>query len=101
LLATEIRFEAFCRMDEAELRLQLGERVKYFRRLSRLTQAQLAEKADLSVNYVSEIETGIASPTLKTLLKLAQVLNVEMEELFNFEKRGTSKKVEGRKREIE
>lgn len=80
-------------MDEAELRLQLGERVKYFRQLSRLTQAQLAEKADLSVNYVSEIETGMASPTLKTLLKLAQALNVEIEELFNFEKRRTSKKL--------
>jgi transcriptional regulator with XRE-family HTH domain len=75
-------------MDEAELRLRLGQRVKYFRRLSRLTQAQLAEKADLSVNYVSEIETGVASPTLKTLLKLAQELDVEMEDLFNFEKQG-------------
>ena len=80
-------------MDEAELRLQLGERVKYFRQLSKFTQAQLAEKADLSVNYVSEIETGMASPTLKTLLKLAQALNVEIEELFNFGKRQTSKKL--------
>lgn len=75
-------------MDEAELRLQLGKRVKHFRRLSRLTQAQLAEKADLSVNYISEIENGLASPTLKTLLRLAQELNVEIDELFKFKQFG-------------
>ncbi len=72
-------------MDEVELRLHLGQRVKYLRRLSNLTQAQLAEKTNLSVNYISEIETGITSPTLKTLLKIAPELNVKMKELFDFE----------------
>ena len=72
-------------MNETELRLYLGKKVKYLRRRANLTQAQLAEKTDLSINYVSEIETGIASPTLKTLLKLAQELGVEIKELFNFE----------------
>ena len=72
-------------MDEVELRLCLGRRVKYLRHHSNLTQAQLAENTNLSVNYVSEIETGVTSPTLKTLLKLAQELNVEVKELFDFE----------------
>jgi len=78
-------------MDEVELRLYLGQRVKYLRRLSNLTQAQLAEKTNLSVNYISEIETGITSPTLKTLLKIAQELHVEMKELFNFEQQVSHK----------
>ncbi len=77
--------ELTVKMDEVELRLYLGQRVKYLRRLSNLTQTQLAEKTNLSVNYISEIETGITSPTLKTLLKIAQELNVAMKELFNFE----------------
>ena len=64
--------------------LQLGKRVKYLRRLKNLTQAELAEKVNLSVNYVSQIETGVASPTLKTLLILAQGLDVEIKELFDF-----------------
>lgn len=72
-------------MDEVELRLYLGRRVKYLRHHSNLTQAQLAEMTNLSINYISEIETGVASPTLKTLLSLAQELNVEMKELFSFE----------------
>ncbi len=69
-------------MDEANL--YLGKRVKYLRRLKNLTQAQLAEKIDLSVNYISQIETGIASPSFKTLLLLAQGLGVELKELFDF-----------------
>lgn len=72
-------------MREPQLRRCLGQKVKYLRRQANLTQAELAERTNLSVNYVSEIETGIASPTLKTLLKLAQELGVEIKELFNFE----------------
>ena len=72
-------------MDEAQLHLYLGQRVKYLRHLANLTQAQLAEMTNISINYVSEIETGVASPTLKTLLRLAQALHVEIKELFYFE----------------
>ncbi len=79
-------------MDEANL--YLGKRVKYLRRLQNLTQAQLAEKIDLSVNYVSQIETGIASPSFKTLLLLAQGLDVELKELFDFGQPTSHKKRE-------
>lgn len=72
-------------MDDVELRLCLGKRIKCLRRLARMTQAQMAEKVNLSINYISEIETGIASPTLKTLLKVAQALHVEVKELFTFD----------------
>ena len=88
-------------MDEAELRLYLGKQEKYLRHLANLTQAQLAEKTNLSVNYVSEIETGIASPTLKTLLKLAQELDVEIKELFNFDQRVPSKDINSSKKKRE
>ena len=74
-------------MDLDEEILRLGRRVKYLRRLQNLTQAQLAEKVDLSVNYISQIETGIASPTLKTLSALAKALDVEIKELFDFNPR--------------
>jgi len=88
-------------MDEAELHLYLGKQVKYLRHLANFTQAQLAEKTNLSVNYVSEIETGIASPTLKTLLKLAQALDVEIKELFNFDQRIPSKDIDRSKKKRE
>lgn len=72
-------------MDDVELRLCLGKRIKRLRRLARMTQAQMAEKVNLSINYISEIETGTASPTLKTLLKVAQALHIEVKELFHFD----------------
>ncbi len=67
-----------------EVYLLIGKRVKYLRRLKNLTQSELAEKANLSVNYISQIETGVASPTIKTLFVVAQALDVELKELFNF-----------------
>jgi transcriptional regulator with XRE-family HTH domain len=62
----------------------LGKRLKYLRRLKNLTQAQLAERVGLSVNYVSQIETGVANPKVKTLFRLAQGLGVEIKDLFDF-----------------
>lgn len=70
-------------MEDAQARF--GQRVKYLRRLRNLTQAQLAEKINLSINYISQIETGIATPTFKTVVVLAQGLGVEIKELFDFE----------------
>jgi len=62
----------------------LGKRLKYLRRLKNLTQAQLAERVGLSVNYISQIETGVANPKVKTLFRLARGLDVEIKDLFDF-----------------
>lgn len=70
-------------MEEAIL--HLGRRLKYVRHLQNLTQAQLAERAGLSNNYISQIETGIANPRVKTLFAIAQGLDVEIKELFDFD----------------
>lgn len=65
---------------------QVGERVKAHRKLARLTQERLAEKADLSVHYLSRIETGSAAPTLDSLERIAHALGGQIEELFQFRK---------------
>ncbi len=61
-----------------------GKQVKLIRRTKKLTQAQLAEIVGLSVNYISQIETGEASPTFQTIKKLSEGLGVEIKELFDF-----------------
>ncbi len=63
---------------------QIGERVRTYRKLGRLTQERLAEKADLSVHYLSRIETGSATPTLESLARIAEALGVQIGELFQF-----------------
>lgn len=63
---------------------QVGGRVRIYRKLAKLTQERLAEKADLSVHYLSRIETGGATPTLESLERIAQALGVQIGELFQF-----------------
>ncbi|MDP2924084.1 MAG: helix-turn-helix transcriptional regulator [Candidatus Omnitrophota bacterium] len=60
----------------------LSKRVKEYRKQKGLTQQKLAEKTGLSFNTVTKIEQGIGdSPTLKTLLKLADAFGVSLDEL--------------------
>jgi transcriptional regulator with XRE-family HTH domain len=60
----------------------LAKRVKECRKKKGWTQQKLAEKAGLSFNTITKIEQGIGdSPTLKTLIKLADVLEVTIDEL--------------------
>jgi transcriptional regulator with XRE-family HTH domain len=60
----------------------LAKRVKECRKKKNWTQQKLAEKTGLSFNTITKIEQGIGdSPTLKTLIKLADVLEIGLDEL--------------------
>jgi len=60
----------------------LSKRVKEYRKQKGFTQQKLAEKTGLSFNTITKIEQGIGdSPTLKTLVKLADALGVSIDEL--------------------
>ena len=48
----------------------LGKRISNLRRQKKLTQEELAEKTDLSTNYISHIENSRSIPSLETLMKL-------------------------------
>lgn len=63
---------------------QFGSRVRTLRKKRDLTQEKLAEAADLSVNFISFVERGIKSPSLASMERIAQALNVPIMELFNF-----------------
>lgn len=52
---------------------------------NRVTQEQLAERAEISVSFLSMIERGERSPHLETLGKIASALEVPVEELFRSE----------------
>lgn len=67
-----------------DLAKQLGKRIKQIRKAARLTQERLAEKAGLSVEYISRIERGVGRPSFKTLATLAKVFNVSVKDFFDF-----------------
>jgi len=53
--------------------------LKNRRRELNLSQQQLAELADLSINTVYKMEIGDTSPTLDTLEKIANTLGMEIQ----------------------
>ena len=64
------------------MKLTLGERIKIARIRHRLKQAQLAERIGISVNSLSQIESGeTANPRMDTLIALANALQVSMDYL--------------------
>tara|TARA_R110002049_G_scaffold135233_3_gene294756 strand:+ start:244 stop:450 length:207 start_codon:yes stop_codon:yes gene_type:complete len=56
----------------------IGKSLKERRKTLRVTQAQLAELAEISVNTLYKIERGQTNPTLETLTKIADILGMEV-----------------------
>ncbi len=67
---------------------KLGNRIKKARIKCRLTQAQLAEKVDISNVYMSELERGIKAPALPLLIRFSEALNVSLDSLLRDELNG-------------
>ena len=61
---------------------KFGQRVRYLRKEKGLTQAKLAEKANLTNNYISNIETQHSIPSLETLVKICAALEVTPNDLL-------------------
>ena len=70
-------------MDEVELYKIIGHNIKTLRLKRGLTQEQLAEKAGLSLDFIGKIEVNINEPGLKSLIKIANALDVHIKELFD------------------
>lgn len=68
----------------ADIRKEFGKRLRVLREKKKLTQEELAEKADMHFTYVGQIERGIRNPSLINLHKLARALKVSAGELFPF-----------------
>jgi transcriptional regulator with XRE-family HTH domain len=60
----------------------LGKNIAQFRREAKLTQEELAEKTDYSVDFIGLVERGVNAPTLARLKDIADVLGVEVWQLL-------------------
>jgi len=69
-------------MKEKKLKAVLGGKIKFFRLRRQFSQADLAEKADISITFLSNIERGHNYPQAGTLCNIAHALGVEIWELF-------------------
>ena len=60
----------------------LSKRISDLRRKKGLTQESLAEKTELSSNYISHIENSRSIPSLETLMKLCSALDITPDEVL-------------------
>ena len=54
----------------------LGEQVRNVRKSRGITLKELAERTGLSIGYISQIERDLTDPSLSTLRKLSEALDV-------------------------
>ena len=71
-------------VEVRDLKYRFGRRLKALRKALGLTQSGLAEWTEISEEYLSKIERGLASPSFRVIESLAQHLGVRLEDLFAF-----------------
>jgi len=72
-------------MDLENFYIHLGTRIKFLREQAGLTQEQLADKAEISLDFLGKIEVNINKPGLQSLIKISEALNIHPKELFDFD----------------
>ena len=67
-----------------DLEKRFGAKLAYVRKKKKLSQMKLAELVDMNFNYIGQIERGEANVTIKTMKTLANALDIEVGDLFEF-----------------
>lgn len=62
--------------------MNLGAKVKELRILKGLTQEELADRAELSKGFISQLERDLTSPSIATLMDILQCLGTSIGEFF-------------------
>ena len=62
--------------------ISFGHRIRERRKVLGLTQLQLAERANLSLPFTSNLERAATSPSTDTVIKLAIILETSLDYLF-------------------
>ena len=69
-------------MNDEKLKSQLGANIVMYRKRSGLTQAKLAERLNYSDKAVSKWERGESMPDVLTLVQLAELFDISVDELI-------------------
>lgn len=57
---------------------ELGKRIEKIRKTKKMSYRNLSFSADLSISYLQKLETGVSNPSYITLLRLADALNISL-----------------------
>ncbi len=65
--------------------MDIGKRIRQLRVRNGLTQAELASRCELTKGFVSQLENGLATPSLPALMDLVEALGTNMSAFFSEE----------------
>ncbi len=68
--------------DKSSIELTAA-RLQRARKAKNLTQSEVAEKADISVNHYAQIERGEKNPTVSTFKSILKALNITSSEILD------------------
>jgi len=66
----------------SDIKKRFAKRLRKIRRSRDLTQEQLADMVGGSLNFIGQLERGESAPSLETVQKIAEVLEVDVSEFF-------------------
>ena len=69
-------------MTEKEIIRIFGKRVLFYRNMYKMTQSKLAERLDLSIKQISDVENGRSFVTADTLANLSSIFKIDVHKLF-------------------
>ena len=84
----------------AELKKLFAQNLKKKRRICGFTQANLAEKVDVSTHHIAMIELARNFPTSELIERIASALETEVYELFLEEKKTQQTELEKLRKDI-
>lgn len=65
--------------------MKIGNKIKELRIQKNLTQLELADRAELSKGFISQLERDLTSPSIATLCDILQALGTDLKDFFNEE----------------
>ncbi|MGM9563462.1 MAG: helix-turn-helix domain-containing protein [Faecousia sp.] len=65
-----------------EINIQIGEQIKAARERAKMTQESLAERIEVSPQYVSDLERGVVGVSISTLKKICLALGVSSDQIL-------------------
>ncbi len=71
-------------MKNENIAKRFGAKLAYVRKSKKVSQIKLAEIVDMNFNYIGQIERGEANVTINTMVRIANALDVDVCELFDF-----------------
>lgn len=72
-------------MNKENLCLTIGQRIREFRISQNLSLQELSDKLNIEYNNLIRIEKGRTNPTVGTLYKISQSLNVKLRDLVDID----------------